>query len=203
MKVNILKRLFTSLIDQGTDLPDKTDSFNRQVRWVNITDFLAVLSGLSLIILYSIFDFMLCWPTIVTIAAFLPFFILSIFLNRKHHFFLAKISFQVGLTSPLLTCSLLFFGKAGGLHYFFLLFSIMPVLVWSTKNYLFVYVFFGVNFLSFVFIEFFPIHSSYLVHSEYSNIIAIASVFFCAIGSLSVINFNQEQADKYEIVLVK
>jgi signal transduction histidine kinase len=97
----------------------------------------------------------------------------------------------------------LFFGKAGGLHFFFLLFSSFPVLVWTTKNYLFVYLFYIINFISFIYIEFFPIHSPYLIQSEYSGIIATLSILSCSLGVLAVVNFNQEQAEKNEISLEK
>ena len=185
----------------GTDKQDQTDSFNRLIRLVNYANLLAFLSFIFYISLYSLLNVKLFLPVILTIIAFTPCFALSLLFTKKYHFLLGRMFFQIGITGSILACTGLFIGRTLGIHYFFLIFATMPIFIWSARFYGFTYSFFLINALCYIYIEFFPYPSPYLLDLHQYEYVRIVSLLLCIVTTLLIININQSQIQKNEDLL--
>lgn len=180
-----------------------TRNESRRIKLVNSISIISFTSILIFVIYYSIIDFALLKTQIFLLSVFSVGALIPLLLNHFTYHQLAKII--IACYDSILILGFIFFfgGKELGSHTLFLIFSIIPIFIWSAKEKYFIVFFYTVNILLFIFIEFFPVNYTFPMqfpekYISFSNGITILISFL--VTSVAIIIFHR-LADKKEALL--
>jgi signal transduction histidine kinase len=128
---------------------------SRRIKLVNHISVISCVSICIFIAFYLGMDI----PDLNTQIIYLSFFaagaLLPILFNRIQLHQLAKLYIAAYDTTLILILLAKFGGKAHGSHILFLLFAIIPIFIWSIKERIFIFIFYGLNIGLFLAYEFF------------------------------------------------
>ena len=176
-------------------------------RYVIITNY-CLFIGILGILTYGILDFFvnpnILIPVFSKSLVFVLFFICGLIFNslKKHEF--AKHCLGIGSVSIIFYVTGYEYGKHSHMHLFFVLFGLMPVLLWSLKQWYYIVLYLLVNVLCFFYVEFLMpqalIHTHFPENGEF--IFALTTMgftFFTVMGMILL--FKKLLENKEEQVL--
>ncbi|MBL8968439.1 MAG: GGDEF domain-containing protein, partial [Spirochaetaceae bacterium] len=137
-------------------------------------------------------------PILLSLAC-IPFYALSMALNRRARPGPARLLFSTLLTSSIFASTWFFLGKAPGMHFFFLLSAVVPLLLWPLRKFLPILAFMGLNLAGFVLVQFRADESAILVKAfprgwlGFYNVMSIVSTYATTVAVLA---FFQKRADE-------
>jgi hypothetical protein len=135
-------------------------------RHILLTNFACVVSIASTILfdgLYAAADVRILWPVIAGLSVFLPAFIGAIAANRFGYHAAAKLALCGGQSSLMWVCTGVFLGRETGMHFYFLLFAMVPFLCWSLRHPWPIAFFFLLDFACFLYVEYLlPQHAVFI-----------------------------------------
>lgn len=198
----MLKRVFDNIVNSGTgfhsNLLDK-----RRVRFLNIVFLISILSSLTYSFIYIIVDVSLLLPLIICTNLYNIFFIFGIYLNRINKTYFAQHLLCISL--PFINCITIFIfvGTEIYSHFYFLLFAVAPLFVWSLKQLLPIFIYFSVSTFLFIYVQFIwtPSDSFLIFPSIIAATISILTVVFTFFTLLSVLWINLDYMEENEIQL--
>lgn len=200
---NSTKRKNISQDQYASDLFLKNE--NRRLKLVNAISIISCISILVFAVYYSIIDFKFLKTQIILLIALSFGALAPILLNsfKLHQF--AKVYISSFDTLLILTFIFLFGGKELGSHTLFLIFSIIPIFIWSAREKYFIIFFYAINILAFIFIEFFPIKHNFPMsfperYIELSSGLTILLSFLVTTVAIIIFHHlsNQKEAALYE-----
>ena len=118
--------VFRTLINIGCS-SDQPRSISRTIRLTNGSALIGCINYLFFLLFYSIYDFHAFLPGLYLIAFGIPCSLSTLLLNDKGHPLPASIVMNLSTSLPVFLNLLLFFGSSIGHHYFFILFSLLPL----------------------------------------------------------------------------
>ncbi len=128
-----LKKIFNSISSFGVEYGE-TLLEKRKIRFLNVLYIIAIINNNSYLISYSLVDFELLLPIIVSAGLFNIMFFAGLVLTKFNHIELSK--HIIAIASPG-TVSVAIFGYIGttiNLHFYYLLFAVMPLVLWDLKQ---------------------------------------------------------------------
>ena len=148
----------------------------RQIRFTQLAAAISIFSHIFYICLYSYFNFRLLLPVSIILAIFLiPY--ASVFLfTRKGYFQLAKITVALCLNLSIFVNTAIFMGKEPDIHFFFLLFMLFPIMIWSGKRTMWIAVFMVLSLFCFIYVEYLMAPGSSVIHFPDRFIPAVRSI---------------------------
>jgi diguanylate cyclase (GGDEF)-like protein len=185
------------------NLPDYSSSFRRSVSITNYFALLGIVSEIFFNFLYMASGFPDFIATAVSIGIFLPVFLFAIYLNYKHYHYPASLLLNLSAPSSILVVSTVLGNQLPGIHYYFLFFTIMPIVTFPLRKVTTILIIFFVNFSSFLFSEYtLFIHPPVYDFSYFTAGIFFGITVFLVTLSIAVIFFlNQYFFNKAEVNL--
>ncbi|MCD4791685.1 MAG: HAMP domain-containing histidine kinase [Bacteroidales bacterium] len=182
----------------------KTNYTSDDIRRYNLVNYIALISGLTIIIyviICSVLDFQLFRHAVffLSICSITTFGI--IFINKSGHYKFAKLFIAVFFPVFLTYFSTVIFSKNPGFHVFLLLSAFIPLFMWSSKEKKYFFIFIPINIFLYLIIEFFPpffiaeinLPLEYITLLKSTNIIICFMCFGLAIGIYQVYANNKEK----------
>jgi len=168
---------------------------------VKITSWLSIGSISSFTLFYACISASTFLPAILVNAGNILAILLAIHLLKKDMYNLSRYVFIFSLYISTVILTKYLFGAKAGVHYFFLLFSLIPVSIWSLKDKYLILIFFLLNVVSFNYIEFFHDQSEALIHypekySLGSKIVTISASFAYIMYSLWIFFYINEKREQ-------
>lgn len=171
----------------------------RRLFLLQFCNFIAIGAMFFFAVLYIAIDRQILWPVALLSAACIPFYLLSTFLNCQGFAQSAKILFFSVFSGSILISTGGFLGKAPGMHFFFLLAAVLPLLIWRLNRPFWVLFFMTANIGGFLCVHFrddqtgiripdFP--ARWLLFFNAMAIIAVYSV------TMVILAFFQKQAEE-------
>ena len=108
-------------------------SVNRPIRMTNISAMVGVSTHLAYGVFYLLSDFHVFWPALVVISIAILVLLTPLLLNHRGYPFAASLVMNLGTQCFLLINLYAFLGNAVGNHYFFILFSLLPLITLPRK----------------------------------------------------------------------
>jgi hypothetical protein len=122
-----------SLLELGIK-GQSSEKDRRSVRIITLANISAILTNLLYIIFYSLTDLSaLLFPVLICAGSILC-FTLSIFVNRYRLFETSKLLLTLTLTIEILLITIFSVGMVPGIHYYFILFAISPIVLWTHRD---------------------------------------------------------------------
>ncbi len=184
------------------NFPNESDKAEqRRIRLVQFCNLVGVGSVVLYDLLYLVADWRRLYPVTLTTLATVLFFVLSISLNQRGRFELAKVSFSLGLLSSMLVATGVFLGKEPGIHFYFLLFALTPILIWNFRQIFAILLFMSLNLLSFFYVQFWQPSAWILIQpfpaawDVFFRIMSIVAVYATIAG---ILIFYQYLGERYE-----
>lgn len=173
----------------------------RQQEIVKIASWISIVSISLFNTFYILIAFKEFLPAIITNAVNIATSIIALLLVKNKHVNASKYVFFLGLYFSTVVLSYFLFGSKAGVHYFFLLFSLIPVCIWSLNKKIIILSFFVLNLASFNYIEFFHDSSTAIIHYPeplvlISKIITISACFAYTMYSLWVFFYISERREQ-------
>jgi hypothetical protein len=126
----------------------------RSVRIITLANMSAILTNLLYIIFYSLTDFYaLLFPVLICSGSIVC-FTLSIFVNRYRLFETSKLLLTLTLTIEILLITIFSVGTVPGIHYYFILFAISPVVLWTHRDIGYILAIFILNTVCFIVVQY-------------------------------------------------
>ena len=177
-----------------------------EIRYIKLTNYGCLIAILSLLIFnltYTIADFNELWPLIINYDIAIPFVIFAFYLNKNKHFNASKLVLHSSVIIVTITGTVFLSGRQTGIHYYFLLYSILPIVFWPLKQFKYILFFFIVNLSAFFYVDFFS-STEVLLLKFPDNSLLFFNVFsttfsFLTIGFIFLLFTNQ--ANKSDISL--
>ena len=177
----------------------------KEIRRIQITNYSIVIAIFSIVvydILFSLFYFKYIFDLLLILNSFIPLLLVSLFVNKYRYYLLAKILLMTSLTSFIFISTAIYLGTVSGLHFYFILFAISSVLLWSEKKFIYSIIFFIINSACFIYVEFFADGNViYDFNDNYIHFIRLFSIITSLITILLVVAIYQSQSDKTAILL--
>jgi signal transduction histidine kinase len=107
---------------------------SKSIFFLKITIIVSFAGFLLYALFYTIISASVLLPIIITVSVFLLLDIVIYIEYRKKWYKLAKYSIMNLLSSTIFVIVFIFMGPAPGVHYFFLVFAVLPILLFSYKN---------------------------------------------------------------------
>jgi diguanylate cyclase (GGDEF)-like protein len=196
------EKLLKSVLDLifAIDFPPGWSRSER--RMVHLTQFCNLIAVAS-VLLYSGFYVLADWALLYQVAlvnfAWLALFGASLWLNKHRRFNLAKVVFSLGLFASMFAATGVYIGKEPGIHFYFLLFALVPVLIWSFKDLGYILFFTAINLAGFIYVQFlFPENAAYIDIFPPNwilplNIISIVAVYVTILAILAFLQYQSVQ----------
>lgn len=178
---------------------------NRRIRFVIYISLIGAVNLLLYAFLYSIIDFKHYLPAIIFYGLMGLATLGIIVVNRLGFYNLSKVLIVTLFPLYVAVNSTWLFGKAPGSHVFFLLFSLIPLFLWSIKKTGYLVFFIGLNLALYFLIEFFPafIEPKFEISLFYLNFFKSTNVLISFLCIGVAIKVYQLQANKTEEQLIK
>jgi len=139
----------------GIKPPSGTD--DAEVRRLALLQFSALL-GIVSMLGYAGLHLVVSWQTLGANALLslgcIPCYGLVMVLNRQGYPHLAKVVFCTVLTGSMFLATYVFLGKTPGMHFFFLLAALVPLLYWELKRFVPIFFFMALSLAGFSLVEF-------------------------------------------------
>ena len=188
-----------NIVQQGTDTITGTPEIKR-IRITNYSLLIAILTIVSFNIFYTIVDFWRLLPVIINYDVFIFVFVIALFLNKNNHHLAAKLLLHLGISIPTLIHTTLLSGSEPGIHFYFLLYALLPVLYWSLKDFAYILFFLFFNLAAFIYVEFFVSAENMMAAFPESSIFffRLISMILSFLTIAFLILLYQFQAEKNE-----
>jgi signal transduction histidine kinase len=188
-----------NIVQQGTDTITDTPEIKR-IRITNYSLLIAILTVGSFNIFYTIVDFWRLLPVIINYDIFIFVFVIALFLNKNNHHLAAKLLLHLGISIPTLIHTTLLSGSEPGIHFYFLLYALLPVLYWSLKDFAYILFFLFFNLAAFIYVEFFVSAENMMAAFPESSIFffRLISMILSFLTIAFLILLYQFQAEKNE-----
>jgi signal transduction histidine kinase len=197
-------KIFYSIINSGTNfqisLLDK-----RRVRLLNIIYIISIVSAETYSLIYSLVNLKLLLPLILFSNVFVIFCFLGILLNKLNKTILSQHLLCIILTG--ITCNTTFtqIGTVANSHFYFLLFALVPIIVWRLKQLLPILFYFSINTGLFIYAQFIwsPPQNLIVFPAESALYISIFTVLGTFISLLTAlwINYNQIEENEKQLAI--
>ncbi|TAL63406.1 MAG: HAMP domain-containing histidine kinase [Bacteroidetes bacterium] len=182
-----------------------SDAEQRRIKLLQQFNYIAIFSHLLYIVIYLSLDFKLFYPLAINLFVFIIPLIISLKLIDKGKYNAAKIIMTYLEPIPVIFGSILFLGREAGFHFFLLLFSILPMTLWTFNYKRYTISLFLLNVLSFLLIQYVNLdqYSITKLPSEYTLFHAASCyiISFMVVGY--VIVWYQIVTDRFENLLKK
>lgn len=170
-----IRKLFWK--DEKVSTDADIDAESRRNHLTKITCYIAFISYLLYCTIYSVIDFQYLWPMIANLAFFSISFLIALFLLRKEKFTSAKILALTSMTISMFIGSGLI-GRQTGIHIFFFLISLFPIVIWSFDHRRKIIFFFLLNILCFFYVEYLLPSDRVIIPLPEENLILIRSISY-------------------------
>ena len=149
-----------------------TENENRRVRLVVSISLISFFSILIFPVYYSIIDFESLKYQVYSLVFGAVISLIPIVLVWLRKYLFAKLFMASYDTLFILALIYFFDGRAHGSHILFLLFAIIPVFIWSIRDKVYIFIFYGINITLYILLEFidFPFLPSEPLIAEFSSI---------------------------------
>jgi len=128
-----MMKAFDRLVNAGCDAA-QARPINRVIRLSNISALTGAASYLFYAVYYSLTDFTFFLPALVVLWLTIPFVLSSIYLNLRGNHDMAGFVMNITISAPVYFNLWFFFGDSIGNHYFFILFSLLPIITISSRR---------------------------------------------------------------------
>lgn len=187
--MNRLLKFVSNILDVGKTNDLTIDSLVR-VQVTNLVTVLVILSNIQ----YSLFFFYFQIPGLVPVVAVNGCISVSLFsifyLNRIGKYHLAKTILISLISVPITFSAFFYLGPEPGIHYFYLIFIILPFVLFSYENKLFIFFFLLLNLILYDYFEFFCEKYNYEFGSTHSRSFIINFLrISCVVSSISLLSF--------------
>jgi len=188
-----------NIVQWGTD--DVTDA--PEIKRLRITNYSLLIALFTLVffnIFYAIVDFWLLLPVIINYDIFIIVFVIALFLNKNNHHLAAKLLLHLGISIPTFIHTALLSGSEPGIHFYFLLYALLPVLYWSLKDFAYILFFLFLNLGAFIYVEFFVSSENMMAAFPESSIFffRLISMILSFLSIVLLILLYQYQVEKNE-----
>lgn len=187
----------------GTDSSDSHQAAFR-IRLTNYYLLISVASVTLYNILYMAVDYYSLFQVINYTSVFIPLFIGAIYLNKRGYHKTARWIFSSGITASVLIATGIFFGSTSYIHYFFLLFAVSTVIVWSEKDWGILSFFLFLNLSCFIYINFIIDDRTVIFQfpQPLATVMGIISIISTFITIVFLIFLFQHQVQTREKILI-
>jgi len=131
---------------------------NAEYDSLGVANYLAIILGFfiisSLDLAFYIADPVYYKVIIQLLLLFLPVLVIVYFINRNRSYFLAGLILNLLITLHFFLLSGVFFGKESGLHYYFLLLSLIPLLTFKSTRVTIKFVLMTINVSCFLYVQY-------------------------------------------------
>ncbi len=188
----------------GTNRTENSSELKR-IRTTNYSLIIAIFTTVTFHIFYTVVDFWLLLPVIINYDIFLFVFVTGLFLNKNNHHTWAKLFLHFGIFTPTFIHTVLLSGNEPGIHYYFLMYALLPVLYWSLKDFRFILFFLLINLASFIYVEFFTLAENMPIPFPENSVFffRLISMILSFLSIAILILLYQYQAEHNEKVLSK
>ncbi len=180
------------------------DAESRRNHLVKIACIIAFNIYVSFVIIYMIIDFSYLLPMILNLFIFSILFLIALQLLKREKYKVAKIIVLFSLTTPIFIGSGILFGRDPGIHIYFFLFALAPIVFWSFEKKGSIILFFLLNIACFFYVEYLMPAESALIPfpEEHLTFIRSLSFFlsFIVIG-LIILLYQKLAENKEELLL--
>jgi len=145
--------LWTNITQLYTSGHDNTAELRRHMIHI-LCNGLSIAAMFIFILSYALIDWRKLWAPALLSLGCVPFYILAIWLNRRGWFLASKICFFLTITGSILVSTWFLVGRGPGLHFFLLLVSVLPLLLWSLRQIGLIILFMGLALAAFVQVQF-------------------------------------------------
>lgn len=180
------------------------DAENRRNHLAKVTCTIALSSYVLYIIIYSIIDFYYLWPMILNLAVFAIVFVVALVLLRKRKFMSAKILSLFSMTLSIFIGSALLIGRPPGIHIYFFLIALLPIVIWSFDHRGLITFFFLLNISCFFYVEYLVTTRNVLIPFPEEYIILIRSISYIIsfiIIALTILLYQKLAENKEKLLL--
>lgn len=196
-----LKGIINSLTSIGVEFGE-TLLEKRKIKFLNVLYIIAIINNNAYLISYSLVDFNLLLPLIISAGLFNIMFFGGLILTKFNQIELSK--HIIAIASPG-TISVAIFGYIGtsiNLHFYYLLFAVMPLVLWDLKQVKQVLFYFILNSALFAYsYSFFDSSNPQLIYpSDYVKFQSLIAIFGTQISimaalwiNLTHVHFNEKQ----------
>ena len=132
----------------------KTEIEIKQQQLVKSTSVIGIYAYILHAIIYSYLDIHELWPASIVLLCFSALFILIKSLIKRNRYEMAKHILSVNISITVLIITALLIGPKPKIHFYFLVFALLPVLLWSFKHMQNLIIYFTLNVLLFFLVEF-------------------------------------------------
>jgi len=199
--LNTISKLKTIGHWETTDVQDASEV--KRLKITNYSLLIALFTLVSFNIFYAIVDFWLLLPVIINYDIFILVFVIALFLNKKSYHLSAKLLLQFGIFLPTLIHTTILSGSEPGIHFYFLLYALLPVLYWSLKDFGYILFFLFINLGAFIYVEFFVTAENMIAPFPENSIMffRLASMVLSFLSIVLLILLYQYQAENNEKIL--
>ncbi|MDP4209544.1 MAG: HAMP domain-containing sensor histidine kinase [Bacteroidota bacterium] len=184
-------------------------------RYIQLTNYCCLIGVVSILLFNTtrIFeDFRIALLPIVMISLYIPVLLGGIYLNSKKRHLAASVLANLTFTLAVFTCTGIYMGKLPGVHFYFLLFAIVPAVTIPFKNIKTILVLTILNLFCFVYVEdikssesilyYFPasVNTAYRIAAV---ITSFSTIIFIMWANQSILNKNESKLQKQSDDLLK
>ncbi len=175
----------------------------RCIKFVDIIGLISIMNAFMYAGIYFYIDIILFIPLIKVLLVQTPLIFVSVVLNRIGKHQIAKVLLMTNLTLGLFVMCFLFVGKGMGVHDFSLVFTLIPILIWTNKKTKEVVFFIGINAIFFLYFEFFHSVTKFKISiaSSIDDVLSGISVFVCFVCAGICIYLFKKLASEKEVLL--
>jgi signal transduction histidine kinase len=171
-----VKNIFWKDISFGQDAYVDTES--RRNHLVKILCYISLVSFILYATIYAIMDLFYLWLMILNLLVFCSGFIIGLLLLKRKKYMAARIIPLLSLTLPIFIGSGIFFGRSPGIHIFFFLFSLMPIVIWPFEKRGLIIFFFLMNIACFFYVEYIMPADHELIPFPSQHLVFIRSISY-------------------------
>lgn len=132
----------------------KDDPKGCSVRYANyIALILETCTLLALFVIFYTVDSVYLEDVLKIIFLAIPPVMILWYVNYKRHYFVCGLFINLSLTILFFILTGIFFGKAAGLHYYFLLFSLVPLFSFKSERHILMAVLMALNLFCFIYVD--------------------------------------------------
>jgi diguanylate cyclase (GGDEF)-like protein/hemerythrin-like metal-binding protein len=199
-----MKQLLMNLVQIGNQ-NDYSGAKQRTIQLTNILAIAGMLGSLGFALLFLSIDPNTMFPP-ASLGLTTVFLLIFVFLlNMRKQYELASVWLLLAISIPVFINLRIYLGFRTGYHIFFILFSLLPVLLFSQRRWFLVILFSGIN-LSFFFLTYRYIPSTTLVAALSKSLltgIENITVLFVLVSIIAIFWFNHRISDMFEKDLVE
>lgn len=196
-----LKDIINSLTSNGVEFGE-TLLEKRKIRFLNVLYIIAIINNNSYLISYSLVDFDLLLPLIISAGLFNIMFFGGLILTKFNHIELSKHVIAIASPGTVTVAIFGYIGTSINLHFYYLLFAVMPLVLWDLRQVKQVLFYFILNSALFAYsYSFFDSSNPQIIYpSDYVKFQSLIAIFGTQISimaalwiNLTHVHFNEKQ----------